>query len=711
MFASQLQKRNGEDAKGGVPWSLRGGRALAPIAVVTACLFGFSASARAATDVVENTNDSGAGSLREVIASANNGGTIEFDLAPSAQIDLTSGAIAIDKSLTIEGPGAAQLTIDAGHNSQIFTITAGDQSISGLTLANGMTSANGGAIDYLGAGSLTVSNSIFTGNTAGGNGGSGSYSGLGDGGAIYYKGEASLTVEGSSFEGNSAGGVGGEGISSGAGSGGAISVATHSLSTSISDSEFIGNKAGGNGGLGFDSGFGGGGAISHDSGGALTVADSTFTDNTVGGQGGIGGNGGAGSGGAIVNHSGVLTVVESTFNGNTVGGEGGVGSGSGDGLGGAIYTGFHTPAITGSTFNGNTTGGPGGAGAKGGNGRGGAIYASSSSLSVSNSTLFGNRAGDAGTEGSGGAIQLAGQSSATLTSVTISGNSVGSDGGVGAGINDVEAVGAAPAVTAKATIISGNAGASNCNRHVLSSSYSLEGPASGDTSCGFDLPSADPELEALADNGGPTETQALLASSPAVDAVPVAKCPTNVDQRGEPRPDNREAFCDVGAYELQDPPVAPAITSIAGATFQVGKTASFTVTATGVPPPYLSETGALPKGVAFTDRGDGTASLSGTPAMGSGGTYPITIEASNGTPPDAKQSFVLTVQAPPTASIATPADGATYTQGQAVSSSFSCVEGTGGPGIASCVDQDGRPSGAPIDTAATGRHTFTVTAT
>lgn len=193
--------------------------------------------------------------------------------------------------------------------------------------------------------------------------------------------------------------------------------------------------------------------------------------------------------------------------------------------------------------------------------------------------------------------------------------------------------------------------------------------------------------------------------------MPVAKCPTKVDQRGEPRPDNGKSVCDVGAFELQDPPIAPVLTSAPAATFQAGKAASFTITATGLPTPDLSLIGALPSGVSFTDKGDGTASLAGTPAAGTGGSYPITIKASNGALPDAAQSFTLTVQAPPTASIAIPVDGATYTRGQVVAASFTCAEGAGGPGVASCVDQDGRPSGAPLDTAATGRHTLTVTAT
>jgi hypothetical protein len=65
----------------------------------------------------------------------------------------------------------------------------------------------------------------------------------------------------------------------------------------------------------------------------------------------------------------------------------------------------------------------------------------------------------------------------------------------------------------------------------------------------------------------------------------------------------------------------------------------------------------------------------------------------------------------PTVSIAAPANGATFNRGQVVSSSFSGTEAVGGPGIESCLDQNGRPAGTAIDTATPGRHTSTVTAT
>jgi len=124
----------------------------------------------------------------------------------------------------------------------------------------------------------------------------------------------------------------------------------------------------------------------------------------------------------------------------------------------------------------------------------------------------------------------------------------------------------------------------------------------------------------------------------------------------------------------------------------------------------LSQAGALPGGLAFSNNGDGTATVEGTPEAGTGGDYPITMVAANGAAPDAAQTLTLRVQGTPTVAIAAPADGATFTAGQTVATDFACTEGPGGPGIAACADQDGHPSGAPLDTSVPGRHAVTVTA-
>ncbi len=105
---------------------------------------------------------------------------------------------------------------------------------------------------------------------------------------------------------------------------------------------------------------------------------------------------------------------------------------------------------------------------------------------------------------------------------------------------------------------------------------------------------------------------------------------------------------------------APAITSDSSTAFTVGQSSRYTVTATGSPTPALTESGALPDGIAFTDNGDGTATLAGTPAAGTQGTYYFTITAHNGVGSDFTQNFALTVNAastppPPSSPSAPPA--------------------------------------------------------
>jgi hypothetical protein len=104
----------------------------------------------------------------------------------------------------------------------------------------------------------------------------------------------------------------------------------------------------------------------------------------------------------------------------------------------------------------------------------------------------------------------------------------------------------------------------------------------------------------------------------------------------------------------------PAISTGSTTTFTVGSPGGFSVASTGFPTPVLSETGNLPSGITFTDHGDGTASLAGTPTAGSGANYVLSITAHNGSGPDATQSFTLTIDEP---AAITSANTATFTVG------------------------------------------------
>ena len=116
---------------------------------------------------------------------------------------------------------------------------------------------------------------------------------------------------------------------------------------------------------------------------------------------------------------------------------------------------------------------------------------------------------------------------------------------------------------------------------------------------------------------------------------------------------------------LTEPGVAPAITSGTTATSIVGTPFNYTVTTTGSPTPAITETGALPTGLTFVDNGNGTATISGTPAAGTGGSYTITITATNtvdGVAQGVTQGLTLTNAEAPTI---TSANTATFSTGVA----------------------------------------------
>lgn len=183
---------------------------------------------------------------------------------------------------------------------------------------------------------------------------------------------------------------------------------------------------------------------------------------------------------------------------------------------------------------------------------------------VVNTTITGNtavsRADRPGTEsGFGAGVDARGATPSTLTIVnsTIAGNSASKGG---AGINVAQGyppfifgIPLAQSVRLRNTIVAGNldaAGSADCGSRGIVRFRSAGHNLASDGSCPFrrpgDLPDTNPLLGPLANNGGPTDTLALLPGSPAINAGGSAGCPAT-DQRGVPRP---PGHCDVGAFQL-----------------------------------------------------------------------------------------------------------------------------------------------------------------
>ncbi|MEY2440082.1 MAG: hypothetical protein QOI34_1467, partial [Verrucomicrobiota bacterium] len=79
-------------------------------------------TAPAAVITVTNTGDSGSGTLRAALSSANNGDLINFSLPDPATIMLTTGELLITNNIRISGPGAAKLIISGNNSSRVFQI-------------------------------------------------------------------------------------------------------------------------------------------------------------------------------------------------------------------------------------------------------------------------------------------------------------------------------------------------------------------------------------------------------------------------------------------------------------------------------------------------------------------------------------------------------------------------------------------------------------
>jgi CSLREA domain-containing protein len=304
-----------------------------------------------------------------------------------------------------------------------------------------------------------------------------------------------------------------------------------------------------------------GGGMSVGSAATVTLNDCAFVNNRLLASSGAtaGANGNIAQGGAIAN-SGVLTLNRCTFSNN-------------EALAGSGFPNTGIPHFGGS----------------GGAGQGGAVYNSpSGTLAVNNCTFFNNLAlggnganntdfgGGNGGAGSGGAISNLG--TMTLTACTLAGNTgTGGNGGSGRSFvdNGVAGKGSGGIATSGNSTVRNCISAGNTGNHgggtdvdgtLTSGGYNLIGIGDGSiglTGTGDQVGTAVSPLNAklgpLANNGGLTQTMALLIGSPAIDKGKSFGPTPDTDQRGLPRPVNDPAIqnasggdgSDIGAFEVQ----------------------------------------------------------------------------------------------------------------------------------------------------------------
>ncbi len=431
--------------------------------------------------------------LRDAIAAAGFGDTINFSLTLPATILLTSGEITLT-NLTLSGPGA-NLTISGNNATRIFD-TEGDVTIAGLTIRNGNASAdNGGAI--FNNGNLTLANTTVLSNT--GTTGGAIFNSIGTltltntfilsntattYGAIFSYG--TLVISNTTLTANSA-----SGASSTIGNGGTMTI----LNSAIYSNTSVNGPA----------------IYSLYVSTVSTIVSSSIHHNT----------------GGAINTNGALTIISSTITSNVIPAAFGGGAG--------IFSNYPL-TVTDSTISNNTVGS---------NGSGSGILAGPEvTMTLNNVTISNNKIISA--TGSGGGIYFGGHV-ANLNNVTITGNSAGDGGGV--------YVGASSSFNFKNTILARNTAMSgpDCTGTVNSQDYNLIGNSTACTIGGTTThnQSGDPKLTPLAWLGGPTQTHGLLAGSPALDQIPNGTngCGTTytTDQRGSARPQN--GSCDIGAFE------------------------------------------------------------------------------------------------------------------------------------------------------------------
>ena len=502
--------------------------------------------------VVQNGNDSGAGSLRQALQDVDTGGKVVIP-ASVGTITLGGEALKIGKSVTIEGAGSGQTAISAAGKSRVIWIEGSPTvTIEGVQITGGkieeIGKENYGAGILQTGGTLTVENSLIVGNQME-MGPNGFPRGAGIG---VKKGSVSLTLRG----------------------------------TVVSDNYQHGQQ--------------GKGAGIEVEGAALTIEGGAVKGNTNEAMTGFGGG---------INFQGTrMSLSHLTVSGNEQKSSGAAGYAYGGGIadveGTAALIDGVTVAHNTERFGDDKEENPKVYGA--------GVAINDAGATIVNSTIaenIGVASAKAGAQVVGGGLYI--NAPLSIVSSTIARNSVGVSGAAAIATGgNLAATEPNTRVSIRDSIITRGAaegGEPECNESVAGLIVSQGGNVGGEEcqfSPGSDTVNALAELGPLADNGGPVQTMALLPGSGAIDAANA--CPTT-DARGVLRPAG--AACDAGAFEVATPSVATGAADgvgTVGATLSgsatnpdlVGGTVSFQYgTATG----YSSQTAAQP--IAPTTRG------------------------------------------------------------------------------------------------------------
>ena len=672
-------------------------------------------------------------SLREATCLANNlftatGNAVLINV-PAGTYNLSFGVLKVgtpqNSTVTLAGAGAGSTIIDGGNLDRIIsadsTFVGGvSVTLTGLTFTHGLSNVNGGGAIIGGSQNLTtpdtitIDSSVITDNHTNTNSTTNTF---GLGGGVGFAG-GSLTITNSVLSNNSANGS--PGLAVGYRAQGHAPVETLTITNDI----FSGNT-----GTNASGQIAGGtlSAFSYNAAVHFNVSGSTFQNNVITSTSGTAG------GGAISANSGILTVTGSTFTGNAAAGPvtqaGGAILSVGTpttlqynrffnntaNAGNAMYAVGSAATATENWWGCNT--GPNTAGCGTTSGTVTATPRLVLGVTASPNAVTGPHAASTVTasllkDSAGAAVSPAllgafanlpinwtaplpsGASASPTTSLLTAGQaSTSYDSGTGGGAGsltgglDNGSVAAAITVNAPPTITSAAAATFPFG---TSSTFTV-------TSTGYPAPTITrtgtlPTGLTFTANGTGTAT---ITGTPAAGAG--GTYPLNLTASNGISPNATQTL-------VLTVPKAPAFTSPAAAEFTVGDAASFAVTTSGSPAvTAISESGPLPAGLALTDNGNGTATLAGTPTAG--GTYPIHLTATNGVNPDAAQDLTITVDQAPVVT-GNPVDQ-TVTSGQPASFTASAT-GFPAPSVQWQVSPDGT-NYSNITGATSATYTFTAT--